>query len=177
LIYLICAPQNKLDKRNRVSGWRVVPLERKAKLEWRAMLEPLKGKVSNVYAADIDQEAAHAAGDELHVPVRAEYHFRRFNVGRWHAKPANVLDAELRRVEERWRENPDIPIKEGDSLTSYRKRFVENFKKLLDRDGDCLFVTDQRSIAVIRDGFNAHSLIPNGNPVNVKKIFIVKKNA
>jgi len=178
MIYVVCTPQNKLDKRNRVSGWHFVPLERKAKEEWRELLAPLKDRrVQNVYASDLDKEAAYAAGDELHIPVSVEYHFRRFNPGKFHAKPTGVLDDSLRRVEEQWRENPDIPIKEGDSLTSYKKRFIANFEKLLDKESDCLFVTDVRSIAVIRDGFNTHSLIPNGNPVNVKKIFIVARKA
>jgi broad specificity phosphatase PhoE len=169
VLYLITAPANKLDKKNRVSGWHFVPLDKRAKQEWRALLAPLKGReVANVVASDLDVEAANVAGSELGVPVRAEYEYRRFNVGRFHARDASVLDGALRITEDKWKSNPDVPVREGDSLTSYRKRFVKSFEKLLDKEGDHLFVTDARTIAVIRDGFNPHSLISKGNPVNVK---------
>jgi broad specificity phosphatase PhoE len=178
LIYVVAAPQNKLEKRGRVCGWHFISLDKKAKEEWRGLLAPLKGKeIANVVASDLDREAANVAGSELGLPVRTDYQYRRFNFGRFHARDSVLADGAVRVVEEKWRDNPDIPLREGDSLTSYRKRFIESFKKLLDKEGDCLFVTDVRSIAVIRDGFNAHSLIPNGNPVNTKKIFVVKKNA
>jgi broad specificity phosphatase PhoE len=177
MIYVVAAPENKLDRRGRVSGWRFVPLERKAKNEWRALLAPLKGKVAHVVSSDLDSEAGNVAGNELGVPVRTDYGYRRFNFGRFHARDSAIADGAIRAVEEKWRDNPDIPLREGDSLTSYKKRFIANFEKLLDRESDCLFVTDVRSIAVIRDGFNVHSLIPNGNPVNTKKIFKVAKNA
>lgn len=175
MIYVVAAPPNKLDKRGRVSGWRFVPLERKGKDEWRGMLAPLKGKVANVIVSDLDTEAGNLAGTELGVPVRTDYGYRRFNFGRFHARDSAVADGAIRAVEDKWKSNPDVPIREGDSLTSYRKRFIANFKKLLAKDSDCLFVTDVRTIAVIRGGFEIHSLIPNGNPVNVKKIFKVSK--
>jgi broad specificity phosphatase PhoE len=178
LIYVIASPQNKLDKKGRVSGWRFIPLEKKAKQEWRGLLEPLKGReIANVVASDLDSEAANVAGTELRIPVRTDYAYRRFNMGRFHARDAAVADGAIRAVEDKWRINPDIPLREGDSLSSYRKRFIANFQKLLDKDEDYLFVTDVRSIAVIRDKFDPHALVPNGNPVNPKKIFMVKRDA
>jgi broad specificity phosphatase PhoE len=177
MIYVLCVPQNKLDKRGRVSGWHFVPLERKAKQEWRALLAPLKGKVSHVVSSDLDCEAGNVAGNELGVPVRTDYIYRRFNFGRFHARDSALADGAIRVVEEKWRNNPNVPLREGDSLTSYKKRFIANFEKLLDSGKTVLFITDSRSIAVIRDGFNPHSLVPNGNPVNTKKIFKVAKNA
>lgn len=177
MLYLITAPQNKLDKKGRVSGWRFVPLDKKAKQEWRTLLAPLKDKeVAHVIASDLDVEAANVAGSELGLPVRTHFVYRRFNFGRFHARDASVADSALRITEQKWQSNPDVPLREGDSLTSYRKRFVNNFQKLLEKDGDHVFVTDSRTIAVIRDGFNPHSLIPNGNPIDPKKIFKVKRS-
>jgi broad specificity phosphatase PhoE len=176
MIYVLCTPANKLDKRGRVSGWHFVPLERKAKQEWRALLAPLKGRpINGVVASDLDMEAANVAGNELGIPVRTDYLYRRFNFGRFHARDAVVADGAIRAVEEKWKSNADVPIREGDSLTSFKKRFVANFEKLLAKEGDCLFLTDARSIAVIRDGFDPHALIPNGNPVKRDKIFMVKR--
>lgn len=176
MIYVLCTPINRLDRRGRVSGWHFVPLEKKAKQEWRALLSPLKGReIANVVASDLDMEAANVAGNELGIPVRVDFLYRRFNFGRFHARDSSVADGALRDAEKKWQSNPDIPVREGDSLTSYRKRFVANFNKLLDKETDCLFITDVRTIAVIRDGFNPHALIPNGHPVKRDKIFMVQR--
>ena len=176
VLYLITAPANKLDKKNRVSGWRFVPLDKKAKQEWRALLAPLKGReVANVIASDLDVEAANVAGSELRVPVRTEYEYRRFNFGRFHARDASVADGALRIAADKWKSNPDIPVREGDSLTSYRKRFVKSFEKLLESPNDSLFVTDSRTIHMIRGAFDPQAFIPNGNAIDPKKIYKVKK--
>ena len=178
MIYVICAPQNKLDKRGRVAGWHSIPLEKRAKQDFRALLAPLKGKeVVNVISSDLDLDAANVAGAELSVPVKYDYGYRRFNIGRMHARDSALVDGAIRAVEEKWKSNPDVPIREGDSLTSYRKRFVRNFEKLVDSGMTALFVTDLRSALVIRAQFDPHALVPNGNAASVKNIFGVKRNA
>jgi hypothetical protein len=176
MIYVACTPTNKLDKKNRVSGWRHVPLEHKAKYPWRMVIAQAKGLVQHVVSSDLDGEAANLAGNELGVPVKAEYGLRRFNIGRLHAKDAAVVDRAIRTVEEKWLNNPDIPIREGDSLTSLRKRFVQNFEKLLESGNDVLFVSDARTIQFIRANFDPHGLIPNGNPLRTDRVFKVQKN-
>ena len=177
MLYLITAPANKLDKKNRVSGWHFVPLDKKAKQEWRALLAPLKGKeVANVIGSDLDAESTNLAGTELGLPVRTDYVYRRFNYGKFHARDAGVADGALRSVQKSWQQNPDIPLRQGDSLTSFRKRFVKNFEKLLESDTTSLFVTDARTIHMIRGAFDPHALIPNGNAIDPKKIFKVRKS-
>jgi broad specificity phosphatase PhoE len=177
VLYLITAPANKLDKKNRVSGWHFIPLDKKAKQEWRALLAPLKGKeVANVISSDLDAESANLAGDELHLPVRTDYIYRRFNFGRFHARDAGVADGALRAMEAKWNTNADVPIREGDSLTSFRKRFVKSFEKLLNSPDTSLFVTDSRTIHMIRGAFDPHAFIPNGNAIDPKKIFKVRKS-
>jgi len=176
MIYIVATPPNKLDKKGRVSGWRHVPLERKTKDSWRANLAPLKGRELNaIVSSDLDSEAANLAGAELGVPVRTDFGYRRFNVGRRHASPADAANEAIRTVEFKWARNPDIPIREGDSLTSLRNRLVKNIERLLDEGKDVLFVTDMRTIAFIRSGFDPHALVPNGNPVPEGKIFKVAR--
>lgn len=175
MIYVIAAPANKLDKKNRMSGWRNVPLDKKAKREWLDVLGQVKDKgVQHVFASDLDGEAAHVAGNELRVPVRLDFGYRRFNVGRNHAAPASFVDETIRGLEQKWAVNPEIPIRGGDSLLSYKKRFVKNFDKMLEQE-NILFVTDARSIHMIRGQFNPHALVPNGNPLDTKKVFVVGK--
>jgi len=174
ILYIAPTPLNKLDKKERVSGWHCVPLEKKAKQDWRAMLAQLKEKgVQRVLSSDLDQEAARIAGDELHVPVSTEYYLRRFNFGRFHATPLDNARTVLVGLEKRWAENPDIPIKEGDSLTSFMRRFPRRFNQLLSSTGTALLITDLLTIAFVRGGMDCHSLIPNGNPVFRGKIYKV----
>src|SRR6202035_2931996 len=99
----------------------------------------------------------------LSLPVRTDYGYRRFNVGRYHGKDAAVVDSAIRAAEGRWKSNPDVPVREGDSLTSVRKRLVKNVEKLIDDEKSYLLVTDTRTIAFIRSNFNPHDLVPNGN--------------
>jgi hypothetical protein len=139
------------------------------------MLEQVKGKVKEVCASDLDGEAAHLAANELHVPVRMDFAYRRFNVGRHHAAARARVDELLETLQFKWKQNPDIPIKSGDSLTSYRKRFERSFNKLLESKQDILFLTDPRTIHSIRGQFEPKALIPNGNPIDPKKIFKVGK--
>lgn len=176
LLYIVPTPMNKLDLKERVSGWHPVPLDRKSKKEWRGVLRQLAERgVERVFSSDLDSEAANVAGDELRIPIKTDYIYRRFNFGKYHARNVDTADGALRAVEKRWNDNPDIPIKEGDSLTSYRKRFVRAFEELLGKNGTAVFVTDPRTIAFIRDSFNPHGLITNG--IKRDKIFKVQKDA
>src|ERR1700691_4487642 len=101
MIYVVASPENKLDRKGRASGWRFVPLVQKAKQEWRAMLAPLKGRpVQAVVGSDLDSEAAHVASAELGVPARTDYVYRRFNVGKLHARDSALVDGAIRAVEE-----------------------------------------------------------------------------
>ena len=179
IVYIIPAPMNKLDVKQRVSGWRSVPLDRNTKQEWRGALKQLTAErgIERVIASDLDSEAANVAGDELRIPVKTDYIYRRFNFGRFHARNAAVADGALRAVEKNWKSNPDVPIREGDSLTSYRKRFVRAFEELLDKHGTALFVTDPRTIAFIRGGLDSLSIIPNGSLVARNKIYRVTNNS
>lgn len=175
ILYIVPTPVNKLDLKARVSGWRHVPLDRKAKQEWRAILAQLKDKgASCVYSSDLDEEAAHIAGDELHIPARPEFPLRRFNVGRHHASKLDSVADILGNLEKKWKQNADIPIRGGDSLTSFTKRFSRRLNSLLSSTGTAVLVADPLTIAFVRDGMTAHALVPNGNPVKRDKIYKVQ---
>lgn len=178
-VYLVAAPQNRLDKKGRPSGWKPVPLDHQAKNEWRGQLKQLMAgrEVQRVLGSDLDAEAVNVAGAELGLPAKAEYIYRRFNIGRFHAKNTDSVITALRAVEKTWLDKPDVPVREGDSLTSFRKRFVRAFNSLLEQEGSVLFVTDKQTIAAIRDQFNPHSLAPNGNGIRSDRIFKVQKES
>jgi len=163
-----------MERKQRVPSWTVVKLDRKAKREWLELIAQLKDKgVTDVYSSDLDTEAAQLLASELHVPLRHEFAFRRFRIGRFHGIRLSDLGIAMERVEQKWRKNPDIPIREGDSLTSFMKRFASRFNTLLKNTSPVAFVTDPLTIAFIRDGMTAHALVPNGNPVKRDKIYKV----
>ena len=178
ILYILPTPMNKLDLKQRVSGWQFVPLDKKSKGEWRTLVSQLKGRgVEYVLGSDLDEEAIRAAGDELHLPVRTERALRRFCFGEHHGKKLHAMDNILGKLEQQWKENPDIPIRHpkggGDSLTSFMKRFSKRINHLLSLPGTALLITDPQSIAFIRDGMTAHAIIPNGNPVRRDKVYKV----
>jgi broad specificity phosphatase PhoE len=177
ILYVVPSPMNKLDLKGRVSGWHFVPLLAKAKEEWHGILDQVRDKgIERIYASDCDKEAARYAGDYLHLPVSTEFSLRRFNVGRHHATRLDNLGDIFERLERQWKVNPDIPIKYGDSLTSFTKRFSRRFNTLISGTGVAAFITDLMTIAFIRDGMDAHALVPNGNPVSRGKAFKVMRH-
>jgi len=174
VLYLVPTPENKLDLKGRETGWHRVPLDRNSKKAFRERLKQLSDKgVQYVLGSDLDTEAVNVAANELHVPPRTEFKLRRFNLGRHHAAPADTVQTVLGTVLEQWKDNPDIPLRGGDSFTSYEKRFVNFVRQKLTEKGTAALVTDLRSIRMMRD-FDPHALINNGNPVSREKIYVLK---
>lgn len=176
IVYIVPSPPNALDRKKRASGWRMVPLDRESKRNIKKMADFLREYgAARILCSDLDQEAGNILGQELRLPVKKEWNLRRFNVGRHHAAPEEKISEILTGLEDKWKGNPDISIRGGDSWTSYQKRFIANFQKLLAEDGTSILVTDCRTVQVIRDGYTPHSLIPNGNPVKLTSIYRVEQ--
>lgn len=174
ILYLVPTPENQLDRKGRETGWHRVPLDRAAKKAFRQKLKQLADKeIDYVLGSDLDTEAVNVAANELHLPARTEFALRRFNLGKHHAAPVDTVQSVLGTVLEQWKENRDIPLRGGDSFTSYEKRFVAFVRKKLTEKGTAALVTDLRSIRMMRD-FDPHALINNGNPVFREKIYVLK---
>jgi broad specificity phosphatase PhoE len=175
VLYLVPSPENKLDRKGRETGWHRVPLDRESKKEFRERLKILADKgVQYVLAADIQSEAAAIAANELHVPSRLQFELRPFNLGRHHAAPTDAVQSVLGTVLEQWAGNPDVPLRGGDSATSYQKRFVSFVQKKLTEKGSAALVTDLRSIrvlATLERGLDLHALVNNGNALPRNKIY------
>lgn len=177
IAFLVPTPENVLDKKGRASGWRNVPIKDvHEKRKFRRMATHLKDKgASKIVCSDLDEEAANILGAELNLPVKREWFMRRFNFGKHHAAQLDKAETILGELEEKWKANPDIPMRGGDSLSSYKKRFIEGFKKFLESDGTAIVVTDPRTIQVIVGNFEPHALITNGNAIKRTSIFKVAK--
>jgi|HubBroStandDraft_6_1064221.scaffolds.fasta_scaffold53711_3 broad specificity phosphatase PhoE len=176
LLYLIPAPENKLDLKGRETGWHRVPLDRNSKKEFRERLKQLSDKgVEYVLGSDLDTEAVHVAANELHLPHRIEFALRRLNLGRHHAAPADAIDAILGTALKQWESDPNIPIRGGDSLASYQKRVIAFIRKKLTEKGTAALVTDLRTIralGTLQGEFNPQAFIGNG--VHRNRIYILK---
>lgn len=171
ILYLVPCPENKLERQRREAGWRHVPIDREARKELRERVQRLKDKeISYVYGSDLDAEAVNVAASELQRPERTEFRLRRFNLGRHHAAPTDKIDIVFDQWLKKWKHNPDIPVRGGDSLTSYRKRFVGYLTKLMEAKGAAVLVTDLRTIHMISKSFDPQALVTNGMERN--KIYV-----
>lgn len=172
LLYLVVRPENKIERQHREVGWREIPIDREARKELRDRVKKLKGKdVACVYGSDLDSESVTIAATELGVPKRTEFRLRRFNLGRHHSAPADKVDVMFGEWQKKWKFNPDIPVRGGDSLTSYRKRFVAYISKLMEQKGAAALVTDIRTVRMIAKSFDPHALITNGSGIVREKIY------
>jgi broad specificity phosphatase PhoE len=177
-IYLVVAPPNKLEEKNRVGGWRNVPWTREAKKQLHAMAADLKGKaVKYVAGSDLDSEAGNLLASELNVPFREDFRLRRFNCGRHHAAKSDHFADVLERLFGQWSANPDIPVRGGDSLTSLNKRLLKTARAILASEDEIAFVTDSRTASFVIYG-TPKSLNMNGGGLKAGKIYVLKgKNA
>jgi broad specificity phosphatase PhoE len=174
MIYLIPLPENRLDRRGRASGWRQVPIERDGKSKLRELASQLKDRgVTEVFASDLDKNAAECVAQELKATVRAEFSLRRFNFGHCHGSPLSKAEQILSDLTKKWEANPDVPIRGGDSLTSFRKRWDRMYDKLMQKDCVAL-VTDERTIRWMRDR-DTHAFIRNGNALSRDRIYVLKR--
>lgn len=182
-VYLIPKPADRLGKRHLESGWRHVPLDREAIKELRSRVEPLKDKgITAVFVSDLDIKCGELVRTELNIHnVRPEFQLRRFNAGKHHAGLSTHFDATLQSCLEKWKKNKDIPVRQGDSLTSFEKRFVKRWNQILSSEGTFAFIADVRTLSVIRDlaagTYSAASLCPNGNSPAMDRIYIARSDA
>lgn len=176
IAFLVPTPENRLDKKGRASGWWNVPIDRHAEKGFRFMAKHLKGVDARaIICSEFDRRAANILGSELNLPVRCEWFMRRFNFGAHHGAPINTVERILTELDEKWKANPDIPMRKGDSFTSFRKRFISGFQDFLIPGGTNIIVTDPRTIQVVLGNFEPHSLITNGNAVKRTSIYRVEK--
>ena len=131
-------------------GWRQVNADRAALRELKALVPRLRELgAKKVVVSDLDGQSGWLLGRRLNVPVEEWNSLRRFNVGKHHGEDGSQfakLEAEL---ETKWKSNPDIPVKGGDSLKSFTKRIAASNSKLKAQPGTTICVADRRTIAAL----------------------------
>jgi broad specificity phosphatase PhoE len=173
MMFLVPLPENRLDRRGRAVGWQRVPMDRDGKANLLNLAAQLKDRgVTEVWASDLDKHPATLVAQELKATVRTEFSLRRFNWGNQHGAPLTKAEKILNEVSKKWEKNEDIPLRGGDSYTSFRKRWERMYEKLILLDCVAL-VTDEMSIRWLRER-NSHSLIRNGNALSRDKIYCMR---
>ena len=138
------------DRQHRVMGWKATPSPRESLKQLKGIIPRLRelGAAAVVYS-DFDVDSGYLLAKRLGVPFEEWMCLRRLNVGKHHGASASQfakLEQEMSRI---WTEKPDIPIKGGDSLTSFKKRVSALGDKLESLQTTTLVVADERIIKAL----------------------------
>lgn len=178
LLYIAQTAPNHVTRRGRAYGWYQLSINRSGRQYLLDLLSPLRtAGIRRIYADDFHTSDARAAAEALGLPLDAitqVYELRPFNVGRNHSKPEEILAPILDKLIVQWRDKPDIPIRGGDSWTSYQKRFIHFVARLLDEPGDVLLLTDARGIRTIRSA-KPEALAGSAAPVRADRVYTRRK--
>ena len=175
MIYLLTEPLNTLEAKGRVLGSYPAHFNNSTKRKIHEICQPLKEKgIQYVYFSDMDSEAGNIVASELNVPFQREYGLRRFNVGWHHGNKHDHVETILESLIGKWRDNPAIPIRRGDSWVSVEKRLFRTFDRLMAKDETSVVVTDCHTATLIQMR-HPKALVMNGNGCKPEKIYVVKK--
>src|SRR5258705_3935025 len=118
---------NIMDLAERCAGHRHTPCSREELRKLQALTPRLAELgCSKIVCSDLDAQSGDALARRLNVPVEEWPSLRRFNVGKHHGRyTADVVTTPERIAA------PDVPIKGGDSRTSFEKRIAASREKLM----------------------------------------------
>jgi broad specificity phosphatase PhoE len=177
MIYLLTEPPNTLEAKGRVLGNYPAHWNKAAKNLLREVCQQLKDKgVQYAYFSDLDADAGHIVATELNIPFQREHGLRRFNAGRHHGGKLDYFQGILEQLIPKWRNNDSIPVRGGDSLISFKKRFLTKINKLIDSE----------EISVVVVGIMEARAVLNDDPkfwcfptskVSHGKIYVVKRES
>jgi broad specificity phosphatase PhoE len=174
-MYLLTLPENRLERKGRMAGWTHLHLERQAKQDVHNLCQQLKDKgITCAISSDLDVDALHIVGSELHTDKFNDFSYRRFNIGRNHGAKAGHVQMILEQLIGKWKDNDAIPIRGGDSWKSVERRLLASVSKLLDRPGPLVFITDAQTATLVVYG-KPEALLINGTGLKPARIYKVEK--
>lgn len=144
------------DRQNRVMGWKSTPPSRDAIKELRAIVPRLRELgATKVIACDLLSDSGKLLARRLNVPYEEWSSLRRFNVGKHHGCSVTQWDDTKAKLDTVWVDKPDVPVKGGDSKTSFAKR-VATAHERLKKVNDCtVIVADPTMVQAL-----THAAIP-----------------
>jgi broad specificity phosphatase PhoE len=178
--YLFPAGQNEISRKGREPGWRKkkdgspLALDREGFRQTRQLATQLKDKgISRIYCADVHASTAQILKSALDVPIEIDEKLRPFNVGSHTCRSAAAIDDILVKLVSEWKAKPEVPVKGGDSLISYRNRFVKASEKILEKDATVALILDIRNMRFLRNRV-AESLV-NDHSIRPDRIYIIRR--
>lgn len=144
--------QTIYEATGRVSGWKHSPARRQSLRAIRSLVPRLRElKVEKVVCSDLDAQTGELLGRALRVPVEQWDSLRRFNAGKLHGAPqqrwADLMDT----MQLMWQEKPDVPVKGGDSQTSFKKRVTASHQRLVKTQQNILVVAPEQVLQALLD--------------------------
>ena len=147
MILFVLPARTHLEEQERVLGWRQVTADRESLRELKQLVPRLRELgTAKVVVSDLDGQSGWLLGRRLNVPVEEWHSLRRFNVGKHHGEASSQFAKLFTQLTEKWKVNPDIPVKGGDSAKSYAKRMSASADKLKSQQSVTVVVAAAREI-------------------------------
>ena len=122
MILFVLPAASIYDRQKRAVGWKQTPASRDSMKELKALVPRLKELgPTKVIGSDLDHDSVWILGKKLGVPYAEFQALRRLNAGKLHGAPISKLEETIASLP---KDKPDVPIKGGDSLTSYSRRMA-----------------------------------------------------
>jgi broad specificity phosphatase PhoE len=148
---LFCLPAPSIyDNQSRAMSWKHTPIPRQSLKQLKPLVSRLKELgVPKIVSSDLDSDTRHFLAKKLAVPEEEWTQLRRLNVGKLHGLSLDKLQLILNEMELKWNEKPDIPLKGGDSKTSYNKRLAAAQERLTKAQQNTLIIAPAREIGAL----------------------------
>jgi broad specificity phosphatase PhoE len=156
MILFVLPARTHLEEQGRVMGWRQVTADRASLRELKQLVPRLRELgATKVVVSDLDGQSGWLLGRRLNVGVEEWHSLRRFNVGKHHGEAGEQFEKLRTQLVEKWKSNPDIPVKGGDSLKSFTKRMSASRDKLKSQGTATVVVADAKTVAALIDAPDA----------------------
>jgi broad specificity phosphatase PhoE len=145
MIYLMLPAPNIYDRAARACSWKHTPTARTALKELKPLLPRLRELgILKVVSSDLDSDTRDYLTNKLRVTGEEWSCLRRRNAGKLHGQPLDKLDNIWDNLDK-----PDVPIKGGDSHTSYQKRIAAARARINGAANGTLLVAGARELNAI----------------------------
>lgn len=140
-ILFVLPAETIYDQQGRVMGWKHTPAPREKLKQLKALVPRLKELgAERVICSDLDGQSGWMIARNLGLKCDEWQSLRRLNWGKHHGLPKEKANKEWTQLQEKWKANPDIPIHNGDSLTSFRNRIAATRERLKKQNGTTVVV-------------------------------------
>ena len=130
MIFALPAP-NLYESQGRIAGHKHTPTSRESLRSLKPLVPRLKElNIAKVICAELDEATGQWLARRLNVPYESWTSLNRFNAGKSHGIKSQAWSQLMDTMEVMWAEKPDVPVKGGDSRTSFTRRMAASRERL-----------------------------------------------